>query len=314
MKILLTGAAGQLGRELTPLLKEFGDLVRVRYVGQDDSTDFKHFSNIYMHADFADLNGDQLVDVIYSPSAGDRLHFYLNSGRRDAGGMPVFVADRSVPRQTNKWHPCRAVDLDQDGAIDFVVGDLYLRNTNPKGWPVELAGGVALDCGKDPCFIDLDGDGQLDMVLHFELDETTLEALYSQLLQDDVDGDGLLDPVEKDLRRFCEADDPRDDLLCSFQDNLVAQPDAIAIIAGPNGIADSYAAAGDEQLITQFSGGLSYSTPIFGVGYADCIQSVLLGDDEYISMNIIPTACDSELGETDVDVVLFYKDLFGFNV
>jgi hypothetical protein len=78
--------------------------------------------------------------------------------------MPVFVASGSVPRQTDRWQPCRVVDLDQDGAIDFVVGDLYLRNTHPKGWPVELAKGVSLDTGKDSCFFDVDGDRRLDTV------------------------------------------------------------------------------------------------------------------------------------------------------
>jgi len=143
---------------------EFGDLVRVRYVAQADSSDFKHFSRIYMVADFADFNGDKLPDVVYCPSGSDQLYFYLNSGKRDAGGMPIFVASGSTPRQTKAWQSCRAVDLDRDGAVDFVVGNLYLKNTNPKSWPVKLAKGVSLNTGRDPCFFDLDGDGRLDAV------------------------------------------------------------------------------------------------------------------------------------------------------
>ena len=143
---------------------EFGDLTRIRYVDAPDSTDFKHFTKTYMYADVADLDGDGLPDVVYCPSGSDRLLFYRNSGRRDAGGMPIFVAAGSAPRQTTDWQPCRAVDLNRDGAIDFVVGKLYLKNTNPKGWPVELAKGVPLDVGKDTCFFDVDGDGELDAV------------------------------------------------------------------------------------------------------------------------------------------------------
>ncbi len=143
---------------------EFGDLTRLRYVDKAGSTDFKHFSRTYMHADMVDLNGDGRVDLVYSPSGGTQIHLYLNSGARDPGGMPVFVAGGSVSRQTSTWGPCRAVDLDADGAIDLVLGNLYLRNTNPQGWPIRLAKGVSLDVGKDPCFYDVDGDGRLDAV------------------------------------------------------------------------------------------------------------------------------------------------------
>ncbi len=86
---------------------EFGDLVRVRYVDKAHSTNFKHYSKIYMTSDFADLNGDGLVDVVYSPSGGDKLHLYLNSRKRDAGGMPIFTAAGSISRHTSSWTPCR---------------------------------------------------------------------------------------------------------------------------------------------------------------------------------------------------------------
>ncbi|MBN1342170.1 MAG: VCBS repeat-containing protein [Phycisphaerae bacterium] len=143
---------------------EFGDLIRIRYVDEARSSDFKHFSRIYMHADMADLNGDGRVDLVYSPSGGDQIHLYVNSGRRDAGGMPVFVASGSLSRQTTTWGPCRAVDLNQDGAVDFVLGDLYLKNTNAKGWPIQFDKGVALGVGEQPCFLDVNGDGRLDAV------------------------------------------------------------------------------------------------------------------------------------------------------
>ncbi|MEA1950461.1 MAG: VCBS repeat-containing protein, partial [Planctomycetota bacterium] len=106
---------------------EFGDLVRVRYVDKAGSTNFKHMSKIYMTSDFADLNGDGLVDVVYSPNGGDKLHLYLNSGGRDAGGMPIFIAAGSISRHTSKWSPCRVVDLDGDGLLDFVVGNAWTK-------------------------------------------------------------------------------------------------------------------------------------------------------------------------------------------
>ncbi|MEN8229816.1 MAG: VCBS repeat-containing protein [Bacteroidota bacterium] len=143
---------------------EFGDLVRIRYVSHIDSTDFKFFSKIYMFADFVDLNHDNLPDIVYCPSGSDQFFFYLNSGKQDTGGMPVFVASDSVLRQTDQWNSCRAVDLNQDGAVDFVLGSLYLRNTNPEGWPIRLAKGDSIHAGKDPCFYDVNGDKLLDAV------------------------------------------------------------------------------------------------------------------------------------------------------
>jgi hypothetical protein len=143
---------------------EFGDMVRIRYLNKSDATEFKHFRDAYMFVDVADFNGDKLPDLVHCSNRNDQLAFYLNSGKRDAGGMPIFVADGSVSRQTNQWEPTRAVDLNGDGAIDFVVDKLYLKNTNPKGWPVQLAKAVALDVGRGTCFFDVDGDGRLDAV------------------------------------------------------------------------------------------------------------------------------------------------------
>jgi hypothetical protein len=40
---------------------------------------------------------------------------------------------------------------------------------------------------------DMDGDGDLDMVLHFQMQETNLADLYAQLLAEDINGDGILD-------------------------------------------------------------------------------------------------------------------------
>ncbi len=142
----------------------FGGLVRARYVSKPGATDFHLLSRTYMHAAFADLDKDGHVDMIYSPSGGSSVHVYRNSGRRDAGGMPIFVAAGAVSRQTGTWGPCRAVDLNGDGAIDLVVGNLYLRNTDAKAWPLQLAKGVTIDSGKDADYLDIDDDGRLDAV------------------------------------------------------------------------------------------------------------------------------------------------------
>lgn len=142
----------------------FGDLVHLRYVENPDSAEFKFASATYMHADFADLNKDGLVDIVYSPSHPKRLFFYLNSGKRDSGDMPVFVAQGDIDRFTDSWGPCRVEDLNKDGALDIVVGSTFLKNENPDGWPVKVSAGIALEGLTDPSFMDIDGDGVLDAV------------------------------------------------------------------------------------------------------------------------------------------------------
>jgi len=143
---------------------EFGDLVRLRYKEEKTSEDFRFLSHTYMTADCADFDGDGLPDLVYCPSGSDSVHFYRNTGTRDAGGMPVFVAAGSVPRQTSAWEPCRAIDLNGDGTVDLVVGQTYLRNAGQATWPPRFSPGVALQVGEGACFLDVDDDGLPDAV------------------------------------------------------------------------------------------------------------------------------------------------------
>ncbi|HOE12410.1 MAG TPA: VCBS repeat-containing protein [bacterium] len=179
----------------------FGDLVRVRYVEQADSVEYQHFSSTYMMADFADFNGDYRVDLVYSPRSGEHLFLYLNSGKRDAGGMPVFTAAGTLPRPSDAWGPVRAVDLNSDGAVDFVACNVqgegskrpsevfYLRNTNPNGWPIQPAEAVNLRVEKAPCFFDVDGDGALDAVRFAPPAQGGLESKNRVVWQKNLGGD-----------------------------------------------------------------------------------------------------------------------------
>jgi hypothetical protein len=75
---------------------EFGDPVRLRYVEERGSREFKHFSSKYMHADIADLDKDGRADIVFSGSGVKDLKWFLNSGERDDGGMPIFCRNGSL--------------------------------------------------------------------------------------------------------------------------------------------------------------------------------------------------------------------------
>jgi hypothetical protein len=44
---------------------------------------------------------------------------------------------------------------------------------------------------------DVDGDGRLDMVLHFRVQDTKLAEIYAELVAGDLNGDGILDSSHK---------------------------------------------------------------------------------------------------------------------
>jgi len=160
---------GIVDRMLDSHRMDFGDLTRIRFVDKTGSTTFRHFEGTYMWADFADFDGDRLIDILWCPASDDRIHFYRNTGRRDAGGMPVFTASGSIPRQTKDWEFSRAVDLDQDGAIDVTVGDFWLRNLTPGQIPPKAAPAVKLNLPGTSCWFDVDRDGRLDAVVRTEI-------------------------------------------------------------------------------------------------------------------------------------------------
>ena len=139
---------------------EFGELVRLRKSAHGEPP--SNFDHIYASTDFADLNGDGQLDMLYVPSGANKAEFFLNAGRRDAGGLPMFERAGECP--VVGWMASRIVDLDNDGAVDVVVDGAFVRNENRAGWPFRPAAPIKLDAGRQPCFIDIDGDGRLDAV------------------------------------------------------------------------------------------------------------------------------------------------------
>jgi Ca2+-binding RTX toxin-like protein len=128
---------------------------------------------------FADMDGDGDLDVVMGVSDGT-LRFFENTGTNEVptylerfGAANPFdgidVGDQSTPS---------FVDLDADGDLDLAVGAAdgtlsYFQNTGTSGAPdyVQLAGAAnpfnGIDVGDlaAPTFGDLDGDGDVDLVV-----------------------------------------------------------------------------------------------------------------------------------------------------
>jgi len=98
---------------------------------------------------------------------GGAVCFFLNTGERDGGGWPIFVRDQTVEVPFAKIADVQLLDLDGDGALDLVVNGHFIHNLNANGWPFTVAEPVDLGGGELPAFVDLDGDGVLEMV-HLE--------------------------------------------------------------------------------------------------------------------------------------------------
>ncbi len=145
----------------------FGEMARLRYVEERGATELLHFPGTYMCADFADVNGDGLIDVVFAEQGSGAVGFFLNTGERDGGGWPIFVRDQYVELPLGRIDDLQVLDMDGDGVLDLVVNGHFVQNRNAAGWPFEVAEPVDLGGGEAPAFVDLDGDGALDM-LHLE--------------------------------------------------------------------------------------------------------------------------------------------------
>ena len=142
----------------------FGEMARLRWVEQRGSQDLQHFPGTYICTDFADVDGDGKVDLVFADQSDGAVHFFLNSGERDDGGWPILVRDARVAVPFAKIGDVQLLDVDGDGVLDLVVNGHLIRNENSQGWPFAAAEPLDLGGGEAPAFLDVDGDGALAMV------------------------------------------------------------------------------------------------------------------------------------------------------
>ena len=119
---------------------------------------------------YGDLDGDGDLDLLVGESSGE-VNFYRNVGSASAPAWEL-VAEAISGLDAGRRAAPRLLDLDGDGDLDLVVGReeegaALWRNVGSATDPVfEEAGILNADLPRfaTPLFVDVDGDGDLDVV------------------------------------------------------------------------------------------------------------------------------------------------------
>jgi hypothetical protein len=215
-----------VGNKIQPDDNDTGKLFRFENIGTATDPRFRHrglmpeFTGQYHFSPaFGDLDGDGDLDIIMG-TWRDNLMLVINEG---SATEPRFViADEAVVTLTRGRNATPALgDIDADGDLDLFIGEssgdvnLY-RNEGGPGSPefvLEADKYLDIDAGRRsvPALVDIDDDGDLDLVLgseanglllyrnegssvspRFVLDESFIVAVhpYAAPTFADVDGDG----------------------------------------------------------------------------------------------------------------------------
>jgi len=143
--------------------------------------------------DFADINGDGAQDMILGNNTGSTL-LYLNTGTATAPIFGAFTTNAFGLTDIGSFSTPRFVDLDGDGDLDAMIGELtgdfnYFKNTGTRTVPAFAPVSVndfdilpVSDFGygeSAPAFADIDNDGDQDMFSGVDKKQLTNAPLIS---------------------------------------------------------------------------------------------------------------------------------------
>jgi len=133
---------------------------------------------------FADIDGDDDYDLFIGEGgwqsetgAGGNIHYYRNEG---TPGSPNWILSTThfLGMDVGGWSTPVFVDIDSDNDLDLFIGDeegtlTFVENTGSAtspGWasPVHPYAGLNLGSHSAPSFLDVDEDGDLDMLVGLE--------------------------------------------------------------------------------------------------------------------------------------------------
>lgn len=129
---------------------------------------------------FADIDGDNDYDLFIGegswegPEAGGNIRFYRNNGTPTTPNWSL-VTDHWLGLDVGGWSTPAFVDIDNDADLDLFIGNeegtlTFVENTGTAttpAWatPEDLYAGLELGRFSAPAFLDVDQDGDLDMLV-----------------------------------------------------------------------------------------------------------------------------------------------------
>lgn len=267
-------------------------------------------ADVYNNKDFGENFDQSLVAECPAPCDG-----YADSRDSDRDGLDDFAeiyvgwkvaADGGALKQV--FSSPRFRDTDSDGLLDPIEQDLRRYCSKWDDYLGSSAGVPVIGCGAN-LTVEVKAVGD-----DVQLAEVGDICAVSNNIIITAGPDGVLDTFPGALAALqgTIVPDTRTDALCSFQSETVLIDDAISIIAGPDGIANTTADANDDQLISVGTA-VPYGTAVVGKGTDGVLTTALVGDDIYESQSSIPPATDPSSSDTDLDDISDFIELNGFS-